>query len=136
MIIEYRPSIGGGVFLPRPFLLVLCLFVLPLTARAETVLLMAEKEGCFWCIRWHDEVGPIYPKTDEGRAAPLLRHDLAAPLPDGIELNSRVRFTPTFILLEDGHEVARIEGYPGDMFFWALLNDMLTGAGVVAATGG
>ena len=120
----------------RPFLLVLCLIALPLAARAETVLMMAEKEGCFWCIRWHDEVGPIYPKTDEGRAAPLLRHDLAEPLPDGIELKSRVRFTPTFILLEDGHEVARIEGYPGDMFFWGLLKDMLTGAGVTTGTGG
>lgn len=120
----------------RPFLLAFFLIALPLAARAETVLMMAEKEGCFWCIRWHQEVGPIYPKTDEGRAVPLLRHDLAGPLPDGIELNSRVRFTPTFILLENGHEVARIEGYPGDMFFWALLNDMLTGAGVITGTGG
>jgi hypothetical protein len=48
MIIEYRPSIGGGVLLLRPFLLSLCLIALPLVARAETVLMMAEKEGCFW----------------------------------------------------------------------------------------
>ena len=136
MIIEYRPSIGGEVLLLRPFILALCLIALPLAARAEPVLLLAEKEGCYWCIRWHEEVGPIYPKTDEGRALPLLRHDLATPLPDGIELTSRVRFTPTFILLKEGREVARIEGYPGDMFFWALLKDMLTGAGVTTGTGG
>lgn len=34
-------------------------------------------------------------------------------------------YTPTFILLEDGQEVGRIEGYPGEGFFWGLLGKML-----------
>jgi hypothetical protein len=36
-----------------------------------------------------------------------------------------VVFTPTFVLVEDGQELARIEGYPGEDFFWGLLARML-----------
>jgi hypothetical protein len=34
-------------------------------------------------------------------------------------------FTPTFVLVEDGREIARLRGYPGDQFFWALVDEML-----------
>jgi hypothetical protein len=33
--------------------------------------------------------------------------------------------TPTFALLEDGTEVGRTEGYPGEGFFWTLLGEMI-----------
>ena len=54
----------------------LTLAILALPAMSETRLIMAEEEGCVWCARWNEEIGPIYPKTPEGRAAPLLRLDL------------------------------------------------------------
>ena len=98
---------------------------LPLTAVADTILLMAEEEGCVWCERWDREISAIYPKTDEGRAAPLLRHDIRAELPQGIALAGKLQFTPTFVLLRDGQEIGRIEGYPGEAFFWGLLGQML-----------
>jgi hypothetical protein len=41
-----------------------------------------------------------------------------------------VNFTPTFILTVDGIEQSRIEGYPEDLFFWGLLGQMLTQAGI------
>ena len=31
-------------------------------------LVMVEEPGCPWCARWTAEIGPIYPKTAEGRA--------------------------------------------------------------------
>ncbi len=34
-------------------------------------------------------------------------------------------FTPTFVLVENGVELARIEGYPGEDFFWGLLGMIL-----------
>lgn len=37
----------------------------------------------------------------------------------------KVVFTPTFILVEDGNERARLEGYPGEDFFWPLLSRLL-----------
>jgi thioredoxin-related protein len=36
-----------------------------------------------------------------------------------------VNFTPTFILMDDGQELGRIEGYPGENFFWAVLEKLL-----------
>lgn len=101
--------------------LLLCLSLVPMTARAETVLLMAEEVGCMWCARWNSEISHIYPKTPEGRTAPLQRFDLKTGTPPGITLKTKVRFTPTFILVRDGVEEGRIEGYPGEDFFWGLL---------------
>lgn len=88
-------------------------------------LVMMEEEGCMWCARWNREIGPIYPKTDEGKRAPLRRLDKADPLPEGIELARGVFYTPTFVLLVDGVEKGRIEGYPGEDFFWGLLDQLI-----------
>lgn len=91
-------------------------------------LMMVEQPGCAWCARWHAEVGPEYPITDEGRAAPLRAQQLRAALPEGITLARPAVFTPTFVLLKDGAEVDRIEGYPGEDFFWGLLAGMIAAA--------
>ncbi|WP_239113276.1 hypothetical protein [Shimia biformata] len=101
------------------------LAVLPAPALAELTLLMVEERGCVWCARWDREISEIYPKTPEGRAAPLRRVDIHAPLPDGVAVSRPLVFTPTFVLLDDGSEVGRIEGYPGEDFFWGLLGRML-----------
>lgn len=98
--------------------------------RAEMQLIMAEEAGCIWCARWNKEIAPIYPKSPEGQAAPLRRIDIHDPLPDDIAVESRLTYTPTFVLVRDGQELARIEGYPGEDFFWGLLGRMLEEAGV------
>ncbi len=92
---------------------------------AAAELFMVEEPGCVWCARWNSEISAIYPKSPEGKAAPLHRIDIHDPLPEGLTLNGSLHFTPTFILVEDGHELARIEGYPGEDFFWGLLGKML-----------
>ncbi len=88
-------------------------------------LVMVEEAGCVWCARWNADVAPIYPKTPEGRFAPLRRIDKNATVPADLTLNTRAIFTPTFILIEAGNEVGRIEGYPGEDFFWGLLEQVL-----------
>lgn len=107
------------------FLAVLAWLVIGLPARAAE-LIMVERQGCHYCIEWKTDLGPIYPKTREGAFAPLRIVDITDGTPDGVEFRSRVVFTPTFILVEDGQELARIEGYPGEDFFWGLLGMMLT----------
>jgi hypothetical protein len=99
----------------------------PLTATAPAVneLVMVEQIGCEWCKRWNAEIAPIYPKTREGEFAPLRRVDLHA-LPDDLVVTRRVNFTPTFLIVKDGREMARLEGYPGEDFFWPLLAQLLS----------
>ena len=84
---------------------------------AETTLVMVEQDGCVYCQRWHSEVGEIYPLTDFAASAPLRIVDLR-DLPDDLTFETRVVFTPTFVLVEDGQEIARAEGYVGDELFW------------------
>lgn len=105
----------------------LALALLALPARAAEML-MFEEAACPWCAAWDREIGPVWPKTPEGRFAPLRRLDIHEPLPEGIALASRPAYTPTFVLTLDGREVGRIEGYPGEDLFWmrvAMLVDAL-----------
>ena len=114
----------------RPLLFLTALTVsLPTLTTAETTLLMAEERGCYWCAKWTEEVGPIYPKTALGQTAPLVRYDRHDDAPD-VKLATAVRFTPTFILAKDGNEVGRIEGYPGEDFFWGLLKTLFARADI------
>jgi hypothetical protein len=110
----------------RTLFLVMLLAASP--ARAEMRLLMVQEAGCIWCAAWDAEVAPIYPLSAEGRRAPLWRHDINAPTPDGVTLAGEVVYTPTFILLDEGRETGRIEGYPGEAFFWGMLDAMLAQA--------
>ncbi|SEO06929.1 thioredoxin domain-containing protein [Palleronia pelagia] len=116
-------------------LLATCLGLLTaLPAWAERELVMVEQHGCVWCERWDAEIAPAYPKTEIGAEAPLRRIDLNAPVPVDLTLASPPRLTPTFILIDDGDEIARLEGYPGEDFFWAVIERMLSDAGPVAGS--
>ena len=108
-------------------LIMLMTLALPASASAETYLLMAEEDGCYWCGKWNEEIAHIYPKTTEGKIAPLKRYDLHDENPN-VELKQRVHYTPTFILVRDGREIGRIEGYPGEDHFWGLLTMMFENA--------
>lgn len=92
---------------------------------AAAELLMFEEPGCVWCARWNEEVGDAYALTEEGRRAPLRRRELRAGPPAGVTLSIPAGLTPTFVLVEDGREIGRIEGYPGEDFFWPMLNALL-----------
>ena len=107
----------------------MALIWLPTISVAETYLLMAEEDGCTWCAKWNADIAHIYPKTIEGKTAPLRRYDLRSVTPD-VVFEKRVHFTPTFVLVENGVEVGRIEGYPGEDFFWGLLTLMFERADI------
>jgi thioredoxin-related protein len=86
---------------------------------------MYEQAGCAWCKRFDAEIAPAWPKTEQGKRAPLRRVDIHEPAPEDLAGITVERFTPTFVLVEDGKEIARLRGYPGDEFFWHLVDDML-----------
>jgi len=88
-------------------------------------LVMFESASCTWCQRWHDEIGTIYPKTSDARCAPLRRVDLDGSRPHDLTDIKGVVYTPTFVLIDDGREIARLVGYPGEDFFWPILADHL-----------
>ena len=98
------------------------------TMRAESPnlgLLMIDDTACPYCELWDEEIGYMYFKTQEGKLAPFIRHHYGEKLPQNIELLSEPVVTPTFILLENNKERFRIEGYPGEEFFWSFLSEYI-----------
>lgn len=91
---------------------------------AAAELVMFEAAGCPYCARWNREIARIYPKTEEGRRAPLRRVDIAAPRPADLAGIANIVYTPTFVLIENGKEIGRIVGYGGDEIFWSLLAEL------------
>ncbi len=77
---------------------------------------MFESASCTWCQRWHDEIGEIYPKTSDARCAPLRRVDLGDPRPIDLAEIKGVIYTPTFVLIDDGREIARWLAIPAKIF--------------------
>jgi thioredoxin-related protein len=85
-------------------------------------LVMFDQAGCIYCQRWERDVGALYDKTDEAKALPLRRVDIQNQKMSGVALASPIRFTPTFVVADNGREVGRITGYSNDNAFWGLLD--------------
>jgi hypothetical protein len=102
------------------------LLALMSTQALAAELLMYRRAGCSWCLAWDREIGPAYPQTEIGKRVPLRTVDLDRDRP-GVSLKSPVIFTPTFVLVENGREVARLEGYAGEHFFWPLVERLVQG---------
>ena len=105
------------------FAFMLTVLLAPQAGAAELV--MFEQKGCVWCQKFDREIAPAYPKTSEGARAPLRRVDIANPVPAELAFIRRERLTPVFVLVDDGREIGRIRGYPGDVFFWGLLANLI-----------
>lgn len=103
----------------------LMLFLLANIASAsESRLLMFEEEFCPFCAQWKREVGVIYHKTPQGRQYPLHTIDIDSDYAEYESLTD-IRYTPTFVIWQNDREVGRITGYPGEDFFWGLLDQIL-----------
>lgn len=99
--------------------------VMPVAARVHAAeLVMFERQGCSWCVVWHKEIGVGYAKSPEGKRAPLRRVDTRAPRPADLA-HIKVSGTPTFVLMDEGREIGRIDGYVPPMFFWAELGELI-----------
>ncbi len=94
---------------------------LTLSSAQAAELVMFEQAGCAWCEAFDREIAPIYGKTAEGQRAPLRRVDIAQNLPPDLAFLDVERLTPLFVLVDQGREIGRIRGYPGEDHFWGLL---------------
>lgn len=103
-----------------PRLSVLAALLWPMTSHAAE-LLMFERDGCVWCQRWDQAVGPTYDKTGEAERLPLRRLNIDKQNSSGVKLASTVVYTPTFVVADNGREIGRITGYINDDAFWGLL---------------
>ena len=96
---------------------------MPLTTLSASAaeLVMFEQAGCVWCKVFDREIAPVYGKTEEGQRAPLRRVNADRALPPDLAFVRTERLTPLFVLVDQGREIGRIRGYPGEDNFWGLL---------------
>jgi hypothetical protein len=109
----------------RAGLLTALLWLTSLGAAVAAELIVVESDDCPYCKRFHAEIGVAYPKTEEGKRAPLRLLDISQPMPEEYSNVKPASVTPTFILVENNREIDRMIGYPGDEYFWFLLGEML-----------
>ena len=100
------------------------LIILVPQASSAYELIMVEQQGCHYCERWKEEIGPIYPKTDVGMFAPIRMVDITN-VDSTPEIAAAVVFTPTFIITDGDREITRMEGYMSEDFFWGVLEMIL-----------
>lgn len=86
---------------------------------------MFDQVGCDWCETFNREIAPIYPKTAEGRRAPLRRVNIDQSIPPDLAFIMIERIAPLFVLVANGREIGRIRGYPGEDHFWGLLGVLI-----------
>ena len=115
----FASSVFGGVLAVMG--MGVALEISPVSA-AELV--MFKSSGCTYCMVWDSELGGVYSKTSEGKQAPLRRVDISDQKKTA-GLKMPVRLTPTFVLMEKGKEVGRIQGYGGEGAFWMMLDELL-----------
>jgi hypothetical protein len=106
-------------------------FGLAASAASAAELIFVERAGCPYCIKWEREIAPSYALTKEGKLAKLRKVDLGAGQPT--QAARPVRFTPTFLVINDGKEVGRITGYSDEAMFWGMLSQILARLEPVAA---
>jgi hypothetical protein len=112
-------------FFSRSVLFGAMFIALSLSNVCAAELVMFEQAGCAWCEAFDREIAPIYGKTEEGKRAPLRRVDIAQNLPADLAFLDVERLAPLFVLVDRGHEIGRIRGYPGEDHFWGLLGVLM-----------
>lgn len=94
------------------------LVALALSSAAQAAeLIFVQADGCIHCIRFNRQMAAPYRASESGRKVPLRDVDLAKRWPADLGQVDRPPYTPVFILVEDGRELGRFNGYLGPKQF-------------------
>jgi hypothetical protein len=81
-------------------------------AKARTEVIVFEIGGCKYCVAFRDNLGARYLSSTTNKAAPLRYVDIGQLDPTNFQLRADITTVPTIVVLQDGREVDRVEGYP------------------------
>ncbi len=78
----------------------------------RTEVIVFEIGGCKYCTAFRDNLGARYLASTTNRAAPMRFVDVGKLDPQSFQLRADINTVPTIVVLQDGREVDRVEGYP------------------------
>ena len=91
------------------------------TAAADSRLIMVTSDYCPSCQAWELDVGKVYDKSPYAITLPLTRVEIGSKMPGGVTFQKPVIGTPTFLIIYNGQEIGRQNGYiDAEMFWWWL----------------
>jgi len=99
----------------------------PAAVAAELV--FVEVKSCIYCMRFNKQVAPTYQASEIGKRIPLRRVNLQQRWPADLSEVDRPPYTPVFILVENGREIGRFNGYVGARQFDTNLKRLLRKSG-------
>ena len=109
------------VSLIKAFALALTFAAFPQTAAADSRLIMVTSDYCPSCQAWELDVGKVYDKSPYATTLPLTRVEIGSKIPGGVTFQKPVVGTPTFLIIHNGQEIGRQNGYiDAEMFWWWL----------------
>ena len=105
----------------KAFALALTLATSPQTTAADSRLIMVTSDLCPYCQAWELDVGKVYDKSPYAPTLPLTRVEIGSKMPGGVIFQKPVVGTPTFLIIHNGQEIDRQNGYiDAEMFWWWL----------------
>ena len=111
------------VSLIRAFALALPFVASLQTAAADSRLIMVTSDYCPSCQAWELDVGKVYDKSPYATTLPLTRVEIGSKMPGGVTFQKPVVGTPTFLIIHNGQEIGRQNGYIDEEMFWWWLSE-------------
>ena len=93
------------------------------TAVADSRLIMVTSDYCPSCQAWELDVGKVYDKSPYATTLPLTRVEIGSKMPRGVTFQKPVVGTPTFLIIHNGQEIGRQNGYIDEEMFWWWLSE-------------
>lgn len=88
-------------------------------------IVVIEASSCTYCQVFRRDVAPSYQASPRAQSVPLRYVDVGAPSVDKLALSSPLTVVPTVLILVDGREKGRIDGYAGPKIFFDLVREVL-----------
>jgi hypothetical protein len=109
----------------RRFLFALALGMAALTETQAATLIVIDQADCLASVRFRREIVPQYSGKNIDSVASMKRVTVHRRWPKELSGIKPPRYTPYFILVEDGAEVGRFGGYSRPAAFWRKLDRLL-----------
>lgn len=88
-------------------------------------LIAFEAPGCTYCAVFRRDVMPNYATSLAGKQAPLRFVDVNDEDAERLELTRPITIVPTVVVVREGREIGRIDGYVGPINFHRMIDTML-----------